>query len=112
MAKTRKCSEVADAIEYIKANFDRAVKVSEIAGAVHLSESRLAHLFTEQVGESPIEYLMQMRIDHAKSLLKTTKLTCGQVSEMTGYARQSCFSRVFKSVTGTTPRQYRIKHRD
>lgn len=72
----KKVTQITPAINYIDANFDKTVTLAEIARASHLSSSRLAHVFKEQMGITIIDYLTSVRIERAKRLLLATNQNC------------------------------------
>ncbi len=107
----RKITQVTPAINYIDANYDKPITLAEIARASHLSPSRLAHIFKEQMGMTLIDYLTSVRIERAKELLLATDQSCTEICFQAGYNNQSYFTRTFKSVVGMTPRRFRIQNR-
>jgi AraC-like DNA-binding protein/ligand-binding sensor protein len=102
-------SRIRPAIEYMDYHYDLPIKLKSLAQLSGLSVFRFAHLFREQTGVTPVEYLTRVRIGHAMRLLTTTDWDFRQIMESTGYTYQSYFIRMFKRVTGTTPQQYRDK---
>ena len=108
---SRKITQVTPAINYIDANYDKPITLAEIARASHLSASRLAHIFKEQMGITLIDYLTGVRIEKAKELLLATDQSCTEICFQVGYNNQSYFTRTFKSVAGMTPRRFRIQNR-
>ena len=106
----RKTTQIRPAINYIDANYDKPITLAEIARASHLSVSRLAHLFKEQMGVTLIDYVTQVRIERAKELLLGTDQSCTEVCFQVGYSNASYFTRTFKSVAGLTPRQFRLQN--
>jgi AraC-like DNA-binding protein len=107
----RKVTQIRPAINYIDANYDKPITLAEIARASHLSVSRLAHLFKEQMGITPIDYVTGARIERAKELLLGTDQSCTEICFQAGYNNQSYFTRTFKSLVGITPRQFRVQNR-
>jgi two-component system response regulator YesN len=107
----RKVTQIRPAIKYVDAHYDQPVTLAEIARASHLSVSRLAHLFKEQMGVTPIEYVTTVRIEQAKELLLGTDQSCTEICFQVGYNNQSYFTRTFKSLVGMTPRQFRLQNR-
>jgi two-component system response regulator YesN len=107
----RKMTQIRPAIEYIDAHFDEPVTLAQIARASHLSVSRLAHLFKEQMGVTPIDYATGVRIERAKGLLLGTDQSCTEIALQAGYGNPSYFTRTFKLFTGMTPRQFRAQNR-
>jgi len=107
----RKVTQIRPAINYIDANFDKLITLAEVARASHLSVSRLAHLFKEQMGITIIDYLTSVRIERAKQLLLATEQNCTEICFEVGYNNQSYFTRTFKSLVGMTPRQFRARNK-
>jgi len=106
----RKVTQISPAINYIDANYDKPITLAEIARASHLSVSRLAHIFKEQMGLTIIDYLTSVRIERAKELLLATDQNCTEICFQVGYNNQSYFTRTFKELVGTTPRQFRARN--
>jgi two-component system, response regulator YesN len=106
----RKISQIRPAINYIDANHDKPMTLAEIARASHLSVSRLAHVFKEQMGITVIDYVTSVRIERAKHLLLATDQSCTEICFEVGYNNQSYFTRTFKTVVGMTPRQFRNRN--
>jgi len=106
----RKISQIRPAINYIEANFDKPVTLAELAKASHLSASRLAHVFKEQMGVTLIDYVTEVRIERAKELLLGTDRSCTEICFEVGYNNQSYFTRTFKALVGMTPRQFRVQN--
>jgi len=106
----KKMTQIRPAINYIDANYDKPVNLAEIARASHLSVSRLAHIFKEQMGITIIDYLTSVRMERAKQLLLATDQNCTEICFQVGYNNQSYFTRTFKALVGMTPRQFRAKN--
>jgi len=110
----KKVTQITPAINYIDANYDKSITLAEIAKTSHLSGSRLAHIFKEQMGITIIDYLTSVRIERAKQLLLATDQNCTEICFQIGYTNQSYFTRTFKELVGMPPRQFRArnKHRE
>jgi two-component system response regulator YesN len=106
----RKITQIRPAINYIDANFDKQLSLAEIAHAAHLSVSRLAHVFKEQMNITIIDYLTSVRIERAKQLLLATDQSCTEICFQVGYNNQSHFTHTFKELVGMTPRQFRERN--
>ncbi len=104
-------SPVGDVVHYIESNYMNELTVEELARQAHLSTSRLAHLFQEQMGTTMISVLTRVRIDQAKKLLLRTNLSCTEIAFQVGYKDQSYFTRIFRQQEATTPRQFRTANR-
>jgi len=107
----KKMTQIRPAINYIDANYDKALTLAEIAGASLLSVSRLAHIFKEQMGITLIDYVTSVRIERAKQLLLATEQNCTEICFQVGYNNQSYFNRTFKELVGMTPLQFRVGNR-
>jgi two-component system response regulator YesN len=107
----KKISQLKPAMEYMQYHYDQPLTLEDIAKQAHLSVSRLAHLFKEQVGITVIEYLTNIRINQAKQQLLVTENNCTQICFEVGYNNQSYFTRIFKQVVGMTPRQFRLENK-
>jgi len=103
----RKVSQIRPAINYIDANYNKPITLADVAKASHLSVSRLAHIFKEQMGITIINYLTSVRIERAKQLLLATDQNCTEICFEVGYNNQSYFTRTFKGLVGMTPGQFK-----
>lgn len=102
----RECTQIKN---YLDANYSEAITLDSLAALTHMNKYYLAHTFTKYVGLSPINYLLQKRIQEGKSLLESTSYSIAQISDLLGFSSQSYFSQAFRKATGMTPMQYR-KH--
>jgi two-component system, response regulator YesN len=101
--------EMIDSIQnYIKMNFNNDISLEIIARRYNLSTSHLVKIFRKQVGETPMKYLIILRMEEAKRLLDAySNLDIKLIGEIVGYADPHYFSRIFKNVTSFTPTEYR-----
>ncbi|HET6178795.1 MAG TPA: AraC family transcriptional regulator [Candidatus Sulfotelmatobacter sp.] len=81
----------------------------ELAQLVELSGSRLSHLFKEETGLSLGELLVKQRLERAAHLLRSTKITIGEISRRVGYRHAPSFVRAFKRSFDFSPTVYRIR---
>ncbi|MFI6322924.1 helix-turn-helix domain-containing protein [Nonomuraea sp. NPDC050556] len=84
--------------------------VASLARAVALSPSRLAHVFSEQTGMTPMRAVRQARVTHAARLLEITDMDVGQVAQACGFVSPFHFSRTFSAELGVSPRDYRRRY--
>ncbi len=77
----------------------------------HLSVSRISQLFRDLTGHSPIEFVQHQRVQRACYYLDATDDSVGQIADSVGFEDQFYFSRVFRKVTGVSPREYRTRLR-
>jgi len=102
---------VEQAIAHLERNSTRAVSVTELARSVYLSQSRLQHLFKNTTGMSLTAYLLQVRVDHACSLLRETRLPVTHIAGAVGFHDRGYFTRQFRKRMGVTPLRYRDQSR-
>jgi len=100
---------VAEAVRFILENYSREVSLNDIAEAVHLSPFHVARLFKQALGVSPHQYLIQVRVNSARSLLAagSGERSLAEVASAVGFADQSHLTRHFKRILGVTPKQVR-----
>ena len=90
-------------------NLHREVSLGELAQAVNLSVWRLTHIFSSEMGSSPIRYLRQLRMERARYLLETSFLSVKEITHSVGLNDESHFVRDFKKAYGTPPTLYRMR---
>lgn len=100
-------SRIASCIAFMNDSYTKPITVSLLASRCNLSDSRFLALFKHEMGVSPISYLQNLRIEQAKHLLQSTRLSVGEVSVSVGYEDPLYFSKVFKSHVGISPQGYR-----
>jgi|SRR5690625_1021870 len=92
---------------YINQNYTDALTLDILAKVGNINKYYLAHIFKEDVGISPIEYLNHIRMKEAKNLLETTNYTIEEVARFNGFSSQSFFSQAFRREMDQTPSEYR-----
>lgn len=95
------------AIHYMQDNFSHAITVENVANAVNLSRSQLFRVFKESCGDSPKHVLDEMRIAHARHLLRNTELSVNEIARYSGFSSSSYLSKVFHKQRGMSPLAYR-----
>ncbi|MDE6203775.1 MAG: AraC family transcriptional regulator [Lachnospiraceae bacterium] len=104
----RECTQIKN---FLDSNYSENITLDTLASITHMNKYYMAHAFTRYTGLSPINYLIQKRIQEGKSLLESTSYSIAQISAMLGFSSQSYFSQAFKKATGRTPVQYRNEFR-
>lgn len=94
------------AVEYIRANYS-SIRISQVSEYVGINRTYFTSIFKKRMLMSPQEYLMQVRINKGKELLRTTALSVRAVAQEVGYEDQLAFSKLFRKKTGFSPEQYR-----
>lgn len=95
---------------YIDSHYSENITLDILSSLSYVNKFHLVHLFTKQMGISPINYLINKRIEEAKNLLVTTNHSIRDISTIVGFSNSSYFSQMFKKSTGTSPRGYKISH--
>jgi transcriptional regulator GlxA family with amidase domain len=96
-------------IAKLETDTSRAWDASSLGELVNLSASRFRHLFKQETGTTPGEYLRELRFRKAEMMLRTTFLSLKEIADEVGLVSLSHFMRGFKKRYGMTPREYR-KH--
>ena len=94
---------IAHVISRMENTLAERVSIDDLAAAVNLSPSRLAHLFAEEIGVPPARYLHDLRMPRARVLLERTFLTVKQVMVCVGVNDPSHFARDFRRSHGISP---------
>ncbi|HHW00544.1 MAG TPA: response regulator [Clostridiaceae bacterium] len=94
-------------IKYIDTHYNEDISLNKLSEIAYLHPIYLSKLFKEKTGENFTDYLVKVRIENAKKLLRNLSLRIYDISEMVGYDSSKHFSKVFKEITGITPRDYR-----
>ncbi|AFL89524.1 transcriptional regulator containing an amidase domain and an AraC-type DNA-binding HTH domain [Terriglobus roseus DSM 18391] len=95
------------AMEYMSAHLAEDIGLEAIAAAMGVSASHFAHEFRSSTGATPYQYLLQQRLERAKSLLRTTRLPVQNVGALTGFPYAANFVRAFRQRFGVTPEVWR-----
>ena len=100
-------STTAKAVSYLGEHYMEKITLRDLAGKLFVSDSYLSKLFRQELGTSFTDYLNKSRVEHSIDLMQGTELSLLEISGMVGFEDQSYFTKVFKRITGETPRQYK-----
>ena len=95
--------------EYIDHNYARKITLDDLAERFYINKYYLTRIFKEQFGMTLNSYLLQVRITHAKQLLRFSDDSIEKISIQCGMLDANYFARMFKKVEGMTPGEYRKK---
>ncbi|ASC70617.1 DNA-binding response regulator [Halomicronema hongdechloris C2206] len=95
--------------DYIDAHLGSAITLAELAELVDISQFHFGRLFKRSLGLSPYQYLLQQRVERAKTLLKRTDKPIVAIALECGFNSHSHLGRKFRQLTGMTPKAYRTQ---
>lgn len=96
-------------IKDIHKDYARHYTLSDMAQECHVTEAYFSALFKRIAGKSPMNYILQVRVDKAKELINTTGYKMVQIARAVGYEDYQYFSKIFKRVAGETPGEYKAR---
>jgi AraC family transcriptional regulator len=99
-------SQLKRVIDYIKANLTQDLSILDLATLTSMSESHFSRSFKQSVGIAPYQYLIQQRVERAKQLLKKRSIAISTIALDCGFANQTHLTKVFRQMTGITPKAY------
>ena len=101
---------VTTAVRYINDNYCHRLSVADIASECFISSHYLSNIFKKEMGFSPQQYIMSVRIKRAKELLCIDGLSVTDIANSVGYTDVLAFSKIFRKAVGTSPSEYRAKY--
>lgn len=104
---SRREMHIKKAKAFIQNNIQNRITAEEVASSLFLSRAYLRNIFTEYVGIPPKKYIIDMKVERAKELLRIKRLSVTDIANSVGYDDALLFSRVFKSHAGVSPLEYR-----
>jgi len=93
---------------YIEASMPGPIVLSDLSAAFFMSEGHLSRIFRKEMGMSIMAYVKRMRIQMAARLLKDSGEPIGMIAARVGVGDANYFCRMFKSVMGVSPSEYRL----
>lgn len=98
---------IKDAISYMESHYHKDLSLEGLARQFYVSSSSFSKWFKKNTGMTVNKYLIKLRMERAKELLKKTDYKVYKIAEMVGYRDVKYFNRVFKTCIGQTPLQFR-----
>jgi AraC-like DNA-binding protein len=92
---------------FLDENYKKEISIKKLCREQGYSHEAMTRLFSKTYGMPPSQYLQDIRLKKASSLLEEGKLSIKEITEATGFASQSYFARLFKMRLKTTPTEYR-----
>jgi transcriptional regulator GlxA family with amidase domain len=103
----KSAASLASLLDWIGANLARTLTVRTLADQARMSPRTLARRFQEQTGNTPLQWLLKMRIRRAQELLETSEASVDQIASSVGFESAVTFRSRFRKVTGISPTAYR-----
>ncbi|WP_256756925.1 AraC family transcriptional regulator [Cohnella sp. WQ 127256] len=98
---------ISETVIYMERHYADNTTVKELAHKIHMTPYAFIRLFKRQIGLTPYEYILKVRITQARFILEQTDLSITEISEQVGFHNINNFIRKFKMLTNTTPLKYR-----
>lgn len=92
---------------FMKVNYHKNITLDDLVELVHINKFYLIRIFKQEVGMSPIDYLIHVRIDEAQKMLRNTNIAIADIAHLVGFQSPSHFSKTFRELSNMTPSQYR-----
>ena len=93
-------------LDYIECHLSREVTLGELARIAGLSLHHFARMFKRTVGAAPHRYVLERRMERAKGMLRSTRVSLVEISLSTGFSSQSHFTSTFRRLVGATPTEF------
>ena len=91
---------------YLEAHHSEDISLDSLSSSMYISPTYMSKLFKQETGESPINYLIKIRMEKAKELLLKDELSIKEIATSVGYQDAYHFSKLFKKYTGLSPSDY------
>lgn len=101
---------IKEVANYVQKHLYEPISIEALSHAVFMSRCHLATRFKEEMGMTLTDYILNGKIDEAKSLLRYTDKPLSTIGGYLGFSSQSHFSNVFRKITKESPKEYRNKH--
>lgn len=98
---------ISEVVGYIHQNFGKDISLDEISKQAYLSKYHFIRIFKRYTSYSPYQYLIAVRLDHSRVLLRTSGYPIKEIADQCGFKRLDYFSAIFKKKFKYCPSQYR-----
>lgn len=98
---------VTPVIRYMRETYKENISLDDMCDVAEVSKSYLCRIFKKKTGMSPVQYLMNIRVEEAKKLLVSTDMRIKRITNEVGFNDISYFCAVFREKVGITPDEYR-----
>lgn len=98
---------ITDFYNYVTLNLNKKITLDDLSSELNISKFYLSRLIKSQIGISPIQYIINQRMNQAKIMLTSTNLSINEIALYTGFDNSTFFSNTFKKHMGTSPSNFR-----
>ncbi|MDO5725398.1 MAG: AraC family transcriptional regulator [Tissierellia bacterium] len=102
-------NECAYIKKYLDENYYEDITLDSLANLAYMNKYYLVHEFKKYTGTTPINYLIDRRLEKAKELILDSNLTMEEIAKTVGFNSQSYFNQIFKKKVNASPSMYRSK---
>jgi len=95
-------------LDFLESYYTEDINLNELADKSFMSVRNFQRIFKKAIGQTPIDYLIHIRLQKAKSLLRNTEMSLVDISYKVGFSDYNYFSRKFKQVVGIPPTKYKM----
>lgn len=95
-------------IALMEAGLERDLGLDEVAREAGLSTSHFIRSFRKSTGKTPYQFLLDRRVQRAQTLMRDPRASLAKIAVLSGFADQHHLARIFRRITGMTPRAYRV----
>ncbi|WP_455503792.1 response regulator transcription factor [Blautia sp.] len=98
--------------QYVEKNYCKKITLDDIADSLHVNRSYLSRYYKNKTGINLFDEILNRRVEKAKEYLSTTGLRTYEVSEAVGVEDAGYFSKMFKKITGVSPKEFRKREQN
>lgn len=105
--KAQSLVRISKVLHYLENNSTEKIYLGELADMAHMSKRNFQRVFQKSVGMTPIDFLLNIRLQNARQLLRESNLSIAQIAYDTGFSDRNYFIKCFKKSYGVSPMKYR-----
>ncbi len=102
-SQTNRSWVVVDALRYLRTLKSLAISPSDLADQVGISQRQLTRVFQNELGMTPKRYITELRLEHARELVRTTTMTISDIATSSGFSSRSSFYKSYQDFFGKSP---------
>lgn len=96
-------------IDYMNENYTSGISCDELSNLINIDKYRFIRSFKAQTSKTPYEYLLDLKLEKAKKMLKMKEYSITEISMLCGFSSHSHFTSTFRKKTGMSPTEYRLE---